>query len=378
MKARIDTGSRIVGVALACAALLACVLAPGARAAAQWTVTGHGFGHGVGMSQYGSYGYALHGFTYRPILAHYYKGTTVGPAPKSRVRVLLTIARGDVKFKKATSACGRRLRPTMSYRARLSGTGVKLLSSRGRTLAGCGAKLKAKGKGKGRIRIGGNGAYRGTLVVVPTSSGGSLNVINVLDIDSYVEGVIAGEMPSSWPIEALKVQAVAARSYALTGTVGGHGFNLYDDTRSQVYEGIAGETAATNRAAEATQHEVVLYNGAVATTYYSASSGGETENVEFAFGGDPVPYLKAVDDPYDTTSPLHDWKRTYTQGQLQSTLGKYVKGSLQDVEVTQTGISPRIVSANVVGSAGTTKVSGSELQSALGLHSTWMTFTKSG
>jgi stage II sporulation protein D len=376
MKARVETRSRQVFAALASAAVIACLLAPGAKADATWTVTGHGFGHGIGMSQYGAYGYALHAFTYKPILAHYYQGTTVGQAPKSRVRVLLTIASGDVTFKKAISACGRKLNPAKPYRARLSAGAVKLLSQRGRTVASCGAKLKAKGKG--RIRIKGNGAYRGALSVIPTSSGAALAVINALDIDKYVQGVIAGEMPSSWPIEALKVQAVAARSYALASSVTGRSFDVYDDTRSQVYDGIAGETDATNRAAGDTKHEVVLYNGAVATTYYSASSGGQTESVEFAFGSDPVPYLKGTDDPYDTTSPLHNWKKTYTQGQLESALGNLLKGSLQDIQITKTGASPRIVTANVVGSNGTTKVTGSQLQSALGTYSTWMSFTKSG
>ncbi len=378
MKAWIYLGLRTAAAtAVACVVALACLFAGSARAAVTWTVTGHGFGHGVGMGQYGAYGYALHGFTYKPILAHYYQGTTVGQAPKSRVRVLLTVARTDVTFKKATSACGRKLNPGKPYRAGLRHGAVKLLSLRGHTLARCGRKLKAKGR-KGRIRIRGNGAYRGALIVIPSGRGTTLNVINALDIDKYVRGVIAGEMPSSWPIEALKVQAVAARSYALAASVAGHGFDVYDDTRSQVYKGIAAETAATNRAAAATKHEVVLYNGDVATTYYSASSGGETESVEFAFGGDPVPYLKAVDDPYDTTSPLHNWKRTYSQSKLQAALGGYVKGALEDVQVTKTGVSPRIVSANVVGSNGTTKVSGSQLQSALGLYSTWMTFSKGG
>jgi SpoIID/LytB domain protein len=185
-------------------------------------------------------------------------------------------------------------------------------------------------------------------------------------------------MPSSWPIEALKTQAVAARSYAIAGAVDGNGFDVYDDSRSQVYNGIDGETDATNKAARATKQQVVLYNGGVATTYYSASSGGETENAEFGFGGSPVPYLKAVEDPYDTTSPLHNWKRTFSQGEMQSRLGRYVKGSLEAIQITKTGVSPRIVTANVVGSAGTTKVTGSQLQSALGLYSTWMTFSKSG
>ena len=370
MKARITT-------TLAGAALFACLLVGSARADVTWTVTGHGFGHGVGMSQYGAYGYAQHQFTYRQILAHYYTGTTIGAAPKSRVRVLLTVARGPVTFRRATSACGRKLNPLRAYRARLAAGAVKLTSSSGRTVASCGAKLKAKGR-KGRIRIKGNGSYRGALIVRPSSGGTSLNVINALDIDKYVRGVVAGEMPSSWPIEALKVQAVAARSYALAVAVAGHGFDVYDDTRSQVYKGIAGETAMTDRAVSATKHEVVLYHGDVATTYYSASSGGQTENVEDAFGGDPIPYLKAVDDPYDTASPLHTWKKTYAQGQLEAALGKYLKGNLQDVQVTKTGVSPRIIAANVVGSNGTTKVTGEQLQSALNGYSTWMTFAKSG
>jgi stage II sporulation protein D len=378
MKALIDRGIRRGATRLAGTMLLACVLTSSpASADTTWTMTGHGFGHGVGLSQYGAYGYALHGMDYRFMLAHYYQGTTIGTAPPGRVRVLLTIARGDVTFKKATSACGRTLNPTRSYRAHLNGGAVQLLSDHRGTLANCGAKLRATGKG--RVRIRGNGAYRGALVVVPASGGGSLNVVNAISVDKYVQGVIAGEMPSSWPIDALKAQAVAARSYALTSTVHGTGFNLYDDTRSQVYDGIAGETAATNKAAIATKGQVVMYGGEIARTYYSASSGGQTESVQFGFPGSaPVPYLVGVDDPYDTTSPLHTWRKTFTQGQIEARLGGYLKGNLQDIQITKTGVSPRIVSADVVGSGGTTKVSGSQLQTALGGYSTWMTFSHGG
>jgi stage II sporulation protein D len=377
MKALIDRASMRATAALAGALLAACALAPSASAQIEWTVSGHGFGHGVGMGQYGAYGYALHGKDYRFILAHYYQGTTIGNAPQSRVRVLLTIARGDVTFKKATSACGRALNPAKPYRAHRNGGGVQLLSDRGKELSTCGARLRAKGHG--RVWIKGNGPYRGALLVAPSGNGGSLKVINALDIDRYVQGVIAGEMPSSWPIAALEAQAVAARSYALAGKVSGRGFDLYDDTRSQVYNGIAGETSATNSAASATKHQVLLYNGEVARAYYSASSGGQTENVEFGFpGSQPVPYLTSVDDPYDTTSPLHSWRRTFTQGQMEAKLGRFLKGNLQEIQITKTGISPRIVAANVVGSGGTTKVTGSDLESALGLYSTWMTFAKSG
>jgi stage II sporulation protein D len=376
MTSSIDRGIAKAAAALT-GVLIALFTAPVAGAQTTWTVTGRGFGHGVGMSQYGAYGYAQHGKDYRFILGHYYTGTTIGTAPPGQVRVLLTIAGGDVNFSKASSACGRGLNPTSSYKAHRSGDSVQLLSSDGRLMKSCGAKLRATGNG--RVRIAGNGVYRGALEVVPTSSGRTLNVVNALNIDKYVRGVIAGEMPSSWPIEALKTQAVAARSYALTGGVHGHGFSLYDDTRSQVYRGVAGETTTTNAAVNQTKGQVVMYGGQIARTYYSASSGGQTESVEFGFpGSDPVPYLKSVDDPYDTTSPLHTWRRTFTQGQMQSKLGSFVRGTLQDIQITKTGVSPRIVSANVVGSGGVTKVTGSDLESALGLYSTWMTFSKGG
>jgi stage II sporulation protein D len=375
MKALIDRGLTKAAAILAGAALLAWA-PPAGAAGTTWTVTGHGFGHGVGMSQYGAYGYALHGRDYGFILAHYYQGTTLGSAPPGRVRVLLTTTSGAVSFKKATSACGRTLNPTRLYRGRRSGAGVQLLSDAGKVLADCGGKLHATGKG--RVRIRGNGSYRGALEVVP-ANGSGLNVVNALNIDKYVRGVVAGEMPSSWPLAALEAQAVAARSYALTGSVAGKGYNLYDDTRSQVYRGIAGETAATNKAVAATKGQVVMYGGQIARTYYSASSGGQTESVEFGFpGSTPVPYLTSVVDPYDTTSPLHDWKRVYSESEIEAKLGGLLKGNLQDIEITKTGVSPRIVSANVVGSGGTTKVSGSDLESALGLYSTWMSFSKSG
>ncbi len=376
MKSSFNRGSKLFGAVVA-AAVASCVAPTAAPAATTWTVSGHGFGHGVGMSQYGAYGYALHGRDYRFILAHYYQGTTIGTAPPGRVRVLLTIAGGDVTFKKATSACGRRLNPAKPYRAHRGGTGVQLLSRTGRLKADCGARMRATGKGKLRVR--GNGTYRGALEVVPSSGGATLNVVNAVNIDKYIRGVIAGEMPSSWPLDALETQAVAARSYALTSGVNGNGFDLYDDTRSQVYEGVAAETATTDQAVAATRKQVVMYNGSIAHTYYSASSGGQTESVEFGFpGAAPVPYLASVDDPYDTTSPLHDWKLTFSQAQIESRLGSLVKGNLQDITITKTGASPRIISANVVGSGGTTKVSGSQLQSALGGYSTWMTFSNSG
>jgi stage II sporulation protein D len=357
-------------------ALPVLMLAPGAKAAVRWEVVGHGFGHGVGMSQYGAYGYATHGKGYRFILGHYYSGTTIGTLTGPRiVRVLLDISPGDVGFSGATSACGQALDPGRDYEAHRVGSTVKLRSSGGRPIAACGAKLRAAGRGQ--IAIAGVGTYRGALEAVPTESDpGSLNVVNALPVDQYVKGVIPNESPPSWPQAELRSQAVAARSFALTGSVGGNGFDLYDDTRSQVYEGLSSETASTNEAADATKGQVVMYGGKIAETYFSACSGGHTESVQNVFFGPAIPYLVGVPDPYDGACPLHNWKLEFSGPEISSRLGAYLDGGLKQVVVTKRGVSPRIVEAKLIGTSGTTKVHGEELETALGGYSTWMEFRK--
>jgi stage II sporulation protein D len=328
------------------------------------------------MSQYGAYGYAQHGKGYRFILAHYYSGTTIGQVTETRiVRVLLDIAGGDVGFSDATSACGQALDPSRSYEAHRDGSSVKLRSSAGAPLAACGRRLRAAGNG--RVAISGAGAYRGALEVVPTESdAGSLNVINALPVDQYVKGVIPNESPPSWPQAALRAQAVAARSFALTADVGGNGFGLYDDTRSQVYEGLESETATTDEAAAATKGQVVTYGGKIAETYFSACSGGHTESVQNVFFGPPIPYLVGVPDPYDYYCPLHDWTLKFSGPEISAKLGGYLDGQLKGIVVTQRGASPRIIWAKLYGTAGVTKIRGDELESALGTYSDWMTFTE--
>src|SRR3954469_5058086 len=269
-----------------------------ASASVSWIVHGRGFGHGVGMSAYGAYGYAKHGKNYRFILGHYYTGTRLGTVEGTRVvRVLLGIEAGDIGFSGATSACGLRLVPSRNYEAHRDGNTVKLRSSGGKRLASCGRKLRAAGPGK--VTIAGYGTYRGALETVPTESqAGSLNVVNALALEQYVKGVMPNEVPPSWPAEELKAQAVAVRSIALTGDVGGNGFDLYSDTRSQVYKGLESEYASTNAAAAAPRGEAVMDGNEVAQTLYSACSGGHTESVQYVFGT-PVPYLVGVPDPYD-------------------------------------------------------------------------------
>jgi stage II sporulation protein D len=363
---------------LALGALAAALLVPtSAQASSAFYVRGHGFGHGIGMSQYGAYGLAQHGATAAQILGHYYTGTTLGAvAPTEPVHVLLEVT-GRVSFSGATSAGTRHLSAAKTYSAQALSTGtVRLLSPSGRKLADLPAPLSI---GATTVRVAGHalngvssGTYRGGLVLQP--SGSALQVINELGLDDYVRGVVAAEMPSSWAPAALQAQAIAARTYAIT-TDGSA--PLYPDTRSQVYRGIAAEAASTDAAVAATQGQVVEYGGAPVTTYFMSTSGGETENVEDSFlGASPEPWLVSVQDPYDSISPRHTWgpiRMSLTS--VGSKLGRLVKGRFRGIVVTQRGHSPRVVKAQIVGSRGRTDVSGPTLRSRLGLYDTWAYFT---
>jgi SpoIID/LytB domain protein len=193
-------------------------------------------------------------------------------------------------------------------------------------------------------------------------------------LERYVRGVVSAEMPSGWPLAALEAQAIASRTYALTADAGGSRFDVYSDTRSQMYLGTAAETASTNAAVAATAGQIVLYQGKPATTYYFASSGGMTENIENSFvGAEPQPWLKGVPDAYETKSS--DWKLSMSFASAAARLSGLFKGSFRGIEVLKRGVSPRIVAAEVLGSRGDSAVSGPELAARLGLDSAWAYFS---
>jgi stage II sporulation protein D len=346
------------------------------NAAATLYISGGGYGHGIGMSQYGAYGYALHGWDYRSILAHYYTGTAIGTTdPSQVVRVLLSS--GPAAFAGATRVGNKQLNPSVTYDVRPLATGQLSLINQftGKKVGKFAAPLTATGPGP--LSVAGLGAYRGSLEFSPNGSGG-VYTVDAVGLDDYVRGVIGAEMPSSWAPEALKTQAVAARTYAITTDVAGSFYNLYPDTRSQMYRGVAAETPATDAAVAATAGQIVTYNGAPAVTYFFASSGGHTENVEDAWpGAAPLPWLRGVADLYDGAGgdPYHRWRRALSLSAASARLGLLVNGKLVGIRVTQRGASPRIMSATVIGTAGTTTVTGSQVQSAFGLPSTWASFT---
>ena len=332
-------------------------------------IDGRGFGHGIGLSQEGARGFAEHGFNYRQILRHYYRGTSVGTlSPGRSVRVLLQSG-GPAVFSGASDVGGVKLDPGRTYTAVAIAGGRLEIRGGGRAVARGGSPLQVRGPGP--LNVAG-GTYRGTLEL---SAAGGVQVVNTLPLEDYVRGVVSAESPSSWPIEELKAQAVAARGYAVTTSHGG-AFDQYADTRSQVYKGVGAETARTDAAVRATRGQVVTYRGRAVTSYFFAASGGHTENVEDSFvGSSPRPWLKGVPDPYERGAPMHTWHRgPYTHAQLGAKLGDWVKGSFERVVVTGRGASPRIVHAVVVGTRGRTRVTGPDLKARLGLPDSWATF----
>ena len=329
------------------------------------------------MSQTGAAGLALHGYGAEQILTHYYTGTTLGPiAARRTVAVLLQSGLRGAVFTGATRAGTRRLSPLAVYVASLATDGrIALESEHGRVLARLPSPLEIAGPAP--LTLDGaasngivNGQYRGRLRLVAATS--SLQVVNVVGIESYLRGVVPSESPSSWPAAELQAQAIAARSYAVASTPQTN-FDLYSDTRSQQYDGVKAETATTDAAVAATRGQVVTYNGTPVITYYFASSGGETEDVQNAFmGAAAQPYLQGVADPFDTA---RFGPTTLTLHAAAAKLGGLLLGRLEGIVALRRGFSPRIVTADIVGSNGTTTVSGPTLAAALGLHTTWVCFT---
>jgi SpoIID/LytB domain protein len=287
-------------------------------------VTGRGWGHGVGMSQWGAYGYALHGWRWQRILAHYYPGTRLDDAPVSKVRVLLAEKQrsarvgcaGGIRVTDATGS-GWTLQPgtyTVGARLRLPVGHKRIRVQHGTHHRERFTVVPAKRALKAPVvfdcpsapLLWNGSPYHGTLFIRRAAK--KISVVNVLALDDYVRGVVAGEMPHRWSIAALAAQAVAARSYALATLKPGKHFDLYSDTRSQVYGGTTYETPSSNAAVEKTANQVLTYHGRVATTFFFSTSGGRTADVRDVWPalGD-VPYLRAVDDPYDVRSPHHVW-----------------------------------------------------------------------
>ena len=394
-------------------ALVGALLAPtAARAERTVTITGGGWGHGIGMSQYGAYGRALNGRSAEEILEHYYSGAQVTKKRMPKVRVGLLQDRssvaltssphlggsGDVVWKvageKRTLASGG---PGVKWRVEPSATGGMRLYKDGRQV-----KRDRKGVfGNAKSPLVLLYERQGTLIDVtdktynyalgklqvglyPTERcdpGFCLRLVLAIGMQKYLYGL--GEVPSSWPGAVLRTQAIAARTYAFEKWTrsGSHRYpcdcTVYDSTLDQAYAGDGKRTGSGpywddwQAAVNDTNGEVTIYEGQPIQALYSSSSGGHTENNENVWGGTPLPYLRGVIDRPDNVdaNPNHKWdpvKMSYSEfeSKLQA---EYGIGQLQSFELVRPfGVSGRVTVVNedgtggvrIVGSNKTVRVSG--------------------
>ena len=335
--------------------------------ASSFLFSGKGWGHGVGMPQFGALGMANEGATYDRILAHFYTGIELGPAPVARVRVLVVEAKAAVTV---SSAVPFRVRDVFGKVYELPAEPVRLGPKLEVVVNGAPTRLAGPLvflPSAAPLEAGGI-AYRGQIAVSVTA--GKLDAVNDVGLEQYLAGVVPREMPAAWPHEALKAQAVAARSYALAHRLTGRHYDLYADVRSQVYGGVRGEDPRATAAVAATAGEVMLHGGKVVDALFHSTSGGRTASAAETFGAD-VAYLVPVDDPWSSISPVHAWGPVVVaDGVVRKglKLGSAVLG-LRLVK----GPSGRVRSAVVTTRAGERPFRGTELRSGLGLRSTWVT-----
>lgn len=374
-------------IATCVAAALALTVPASAQGATVFTLTGHGWGHGIGMSQYGALGYAQHGWGYAQILDHYFTGTHVAPLRRSVSERVLLSSGSAVHFGASSAMTLRPARgkaialPAGTYRLQPGGSAGRLqlvAKATGAVTKGLVAPVQVNPRSQplrldDSAGIGFDGDHwHGSFRIV--ESGRTLECVDVVGLERYLRGVVPSEMPASWPLPALKAQAVAARSYAVATRNPSGAFDAYADTRSQVYGPIEHEATASTAAVAATAHRVVLYKGTVATTFFSSSSGGRTSSEQAAWDTTSgQPYLVPVIDRYDSAggaNPYHTWPtQTYTSAGLARALG--LSGVVGSLAMTVDPASQRVLSMGITSSGGTTTRTGDQVQVELGLRSTW-------
>jgi SpoIID/LytB domain protein len=346
----------------------AAPIKPKGKRAPTFVIRGRGWGHGIGLAQYGALGYARHGFSYRKILKHYYRGTRLKQTKVKQVRVLLADWTSRIEiFSRKT------------FRVR-DADGVSYRLAPGHYRIGPRLKVKVDPDQAprplpgpilftpGQVPLVLDRPYRGSMLV--SSSGSAVRAVNLVGLEDYVRGVVPDEVPEEWPAGALKAQAVASRTYVVATRKRGGPFDVYPDTRSQVYGGVDAEEFSTNAAVEATAGQIVAYHQKPALTYFFASSGGRTAAIQDAWpGSTPVPYLVSVPDPYDTASPYHRWgPYQFSAKALAARLR--LPGKPLDAK-TRRNPSRRVTKVVFTTASGQTTKLGTDIRVALGLRSTW-------
>jgi stage II sporulation protein D len=381
----------VVVVATAQVATPAFAAAPRA-----FIVDGHGWGHGRGMGQYGARALAETGTPWFRILPRYYTGIAFKRQPvDASIRVLLVRA-GAVVLKGDSKTAVRWATGKLAASSRSGRTYYRISSSRGVVVVDAGATRtgpwrrvaasRSTASVTARRQVGLVGAstvhwYRGAINMVP--SNGGLEVIDNMSLERYVAEVVPREMPASWPVEALRAQAVAARTYAtrvaqvararhksydICGSNACQVFGGYALTRHGAYEVV--ESHRSNVAVQSTIGRIMTWHGKPILAEYSSSTGGYT-----ASGG--VPYLSPRPDPWDLSAPLHSWSDLIKASQIEARWPSV--GSLKSMRVTgrdgrgDNGGRPQWVV--ISGSKGSLRVAASAFQYAFGLPSDWFRLT---
>jgi len=379
----------------------ALALLPAGSAAAapdRFTFFGSGYGHGLGMSQWGSYGLALDGWKHPEILTHFYSGTRLREAQEvpATLRIGLVQGRDRVRLEAVAGpvdlrAGGRKVGDTIAtipagetWTVRVQAgrylvsdaTGAQVGDLVGDAATNLFAVFEPKGA---RVRVpeAAHTYARGSIEFNLYDCGAAcaMRLILVIDPERYLYGL--AEVPSSWPMEALKAQAIAARTYALRKAASGQhrpGCNcaLYASSYDQVYAGWDKEAGLDGkrwvRAVDQTAGTTVTSKGELIQAFYMSSSGGFTEDNENVWGGTPIGYLRGVCDPGDYTAanPSATWQVTLSAPELTKALGLGI-GTVTGFAAIDRGVSGRIVQATVRGESGTATISGGALRSALGL-----------
>ena len=234
-----------------------------------------------------------------------------------------------------------------------------------------GVKSAVHHRGSGFVKVLGK-QYRDGIELI--RSGSVITVINVVGLEHYLYGVVPGEMPSSFEPEALKVQAVCARNYAMRslGNYSQYGFDVTPDTASQMYLGVSGETAATTAAVDATAKNILLYQGEPALTVYSSMSGGATENVVNVWVS-PLPYLCGVPDPYEHCENINGgtWRVEKTPEQVAAALAKTGKnvGTVTDVSVEEYTPAGGVLRLKITGTEGSCEFTKESTRTLFGFRS---------
>ena len=224
--------------------------------------------------------------------------------------------------------------------------------------------------------------YRGSVEVWNTPGG--LQIINQIAVEDYVRGVMKVEANPDWPVEALKAQAVVARTYALHERLADPGalFHVQATTASQVYRGVSGEDPRSDLAVHATRGEVLTYRGQIIPAFYHADSGGQTEDAVEVWEK-KYPFIVGTADPYSAIAPDHHWEVGIPRSELQQALEQYGwrLGDIRRIETVRRTRSGRVMRIRIWDDAGVLDVDGKRLRQILGpdrLRSTMFTVYPSG